>query len=130
MALTLKDNKILAVIKLFRQAFGQYKKQIAGMAALSFFSGILEGVGINAVIPIFSLIAGGSADDAISQTIGRFFSYFNLSYTVKSLLIFMVSLLVLKAFALFITQYLSVRIKADYEKNTRGRLLQSTFGAD
>lgn len=125
-----KDNKILAVIKLFRQAFGQYKRQIAGMAVLSFFSGILEGIGINAVIPIFSLIAGGDADDAISKTIEKFFSYFHLSYTVKYLLIFMVLLFIFKAIVLFITQYLSVRIKVDYEKNTRGRLLRETFAAD
>src|SRR3989344_8042488 len=130
MALTLKDNKILAVIKLFRQAFGQYKPQIAGMAVLSFFSGILEGVGINAIIPIFSLIVGGGADDIISRTIKKFFSYFNLSYTVKYLLIFMVLLFIIKAIVLFITQYLSVRIKADYERNTRENLLKSTFAAD
>lgn len=125
-----KENKISSILTLFRQAFGQYKRQIAGMAALSFLSGILEGVGINAVIPIFSLIAGGDSDDIISQTIKSFFSYVHLSYTVKSLLIFMVLLFIFKAVALFITQYLSVRIKADYEKNTRAKLLQSTLAAD
>ncbi|MEK7646874.1 MAG: ABC transporter ATP-binding protein [Patescibacteria group bacterium] len=100
------------------------------MAVLSFVSGVLEGIGINAVIPMFSLIAGSDADDAISKTIQHFFSYFHLSYTVKFLLIFMVLLFIFKAIALFITQYLSVRIKADYERNTRRRLLQSTFAAD
>lgn len=130
MIIKLKDNKISAVIKLFRQAFGQYKRQIAGIAVLSFVSGILEGVGINAVIPIFSLIAGGDADDVISQTIKTFFAYLHLSYTVKFLLIFMVLLLIFKAIALFITQYLSVRIKIDYERNMRRKLLKETLAAD
>lgn len=130
MALAPKGNKISAVLILFRQAFGQYKRQIAGMAALSFLSGILEGIGINAVIPIFSLVAGGDSGDVISRTIKSFFSYVHLSYTVKSLLIFMVLLFIFKAVALFITQYLSVRIKADYEKNTRAKLLRSTLAAN
>ena len=42
----------------------------------------------------------------------------------------MVLLFIIKAIVLFITQYLSVRIKADYERNTRENLLKSTFAAD
>src|SRR3989344_2054947 len=126
----LKDEKIFRVSSLFKRAFWGYRWQITSITALSFFSGIFEGVGINAVIPIFSLIAGSDANDGISQTIEKFFSYFNLSYTVKTLLIFMVLLFIFKAVALFVTQYMTVRIKSDYERDTRERLLRQTFAAD
>lgn len=121
---------MLKLLYLFKKTFWNYRWQIFAMAILSFVSGIFEGIGVNAIIPIFSLVAGGTSNDVISQTIQKFFSYFHLSYTVKFLLIFMILLFVFKALALFVTQYLSVKIKADYEKNTRSRLLQLTLGAD
>lgn len=125
--MNIQDNKISRIFRLLKTAFWQYKWQVVLMAFLSFFSGILEGVGINAVIPLFSFIEGKGADDIISRAIEKFFLYFNLTFTVKYLLIFISILFIFKAIILFIAKYITNRIAADYEYNTRSELLRLMF---
>ena len=57
----IKEKRISTVIHLSRQAFGRYKLQIIILVILGILSGFLEGIGINALIPFFSLIVGDSA---------------------------------------------------------------------
>ncbi len=45
---------------IFYRAFGRYKGRIAVMVVLGFLGGLFESVSISAMIPLFSLIAGGS----------------------------------------------------------------------
>ncbi len=123
------SGKTFGFFGLFKRTFSQYKWQIASMAILSFLSGILEGVGINTIIPLFSFVdsSQAKATDIVSTTVEKSFLYFNLSYTMKSLLIFIVLLFIVKAVSLFITQYTAVKITADYEKKTRSELLELTL---
>ena len=122
--LLVTDN-IKRTIRLFKDAFGQYKYQILTLGALNFFGGLLEAVGINAIIPIFSIVGGGGATDIVSRTIENFFSYFSVSYTVKNLAIFIILMFVVKAAAVFISKYITVKISADYEENTRSELFKA-----
>lgn len=124
------SNRVFRVVHLIRSAFGQYKRQIIAMAVLSFFSGIFEGIGINAIVPLFSVIQGGSPADVISRSIQKFFLYFDIRYTVKYLLIFIIILFIVKAILYFYTQYITAKITADYERTTRAELLQTTLAAD
>jgi ATP-binding cassette subfamily B protein len=125
------SNRLTTIIQLARQAFGHYKLQIVALAVLGFLTGILEGVGVNAIIPLFSVIIGGQgANDAISQFIARFFSFLNISLSVKYLLIFVVALFIARAFALIITNYIKIKITADYEERTRKDLFSKTLQAD
>jgi hypothetical protein len=50
--------RFLNLFNLLRSAFAKYKWQIVVTAVLNFFSSLLEGIGINAIIPVFSLIYG------------------------------------------------------------------------
>ena len=96
--MTFRENQIFRFFGLLRRAFGQYKRQIAVIAALNFLSGILEGVGINAVIPLFSFINGRVGEiDAISRAIESFFRYFGFQYSVRTVLIFIIVLFLAKA---------------------------------
>jgi len=115
---------------LFRRAFGEYQWHIALMTLLGFVSGTLEGIGVTAIIPLFSFIGGGGeATDSISLAIGSFFRYFHLPYTVKFLLLFMVVLFLAKAVFLLLSQQVTVQIVAGFEKKMRHKLLQTTFSA-
>lgn len=122
-----KEEKIFRILK---SAFGCYKRQIASIAVLGFMSGMLEVVGVNAVIPILSFIQGGEITDGISKAIGNFFFFFHLTYTVKYLLLFIILLFLIKAVFLFFTQYVVANITADYEKITRSELLKLTLAAN
>jgi ABC-type multidrug transport system fused ATPase/permease subunit len=124
-------EKLIAAINLSRKAFGAYKWQILTLTVLGFLNGLFEGIGINALIPLFSFVVGGQnkADDLISQLIERFFLYINVDFTLKYLLIFIVLLFTFKAIALIFFHYIGVRITADYEKRTRSDLFKKTLKA-
>ncbi len=125
----LKDNKIRNIIKLSRQAFCKYKLQIIVLTAFGFLSGILEGIGVNAIIPLFSIIMGRSdeSSDTISRFIEKFFLYFDINFTVKYLLIFISLLFIIRAVALVLSGYVQAKITADYEKQTRNNLFSKTL---
>jgi len=61
MNFVLADNRLATIIALSRQAFGKYKMQIVVLTALGFIGGLLEGIGVNALIPLFSFALGESA---------------------------------------------------------------------
>lgn len=130
--MNLKGSKIIKLFKLFRTAFSSYKWQIILIAFLNLLSGILEGIGINAVIPIFSLVNGrqGGGTDAISQIIEKLFFYFNINFTVKFLLIFITLLFIFRTVILFINQYITVKISTDYVNKTRAELFSAMLASD
>ena len=70
MGIQLKDNKISQIYSFSKRAFVHYKLQIVLLMVLGFVGGILEGVGINAVIPLFSFIVGSDhGNEFMSQAI-------------------------------------------------------------
>ncbi|MDP3935323.1 MAG: ABC transporter ATP-binding protein [Candidatus Giovannonibacteria bacterium] len=127
-----KFNENLTWLNLFKKAFGEYKSEIILLAVLSFFSGFLESIGINAVIPLFSFLSKDQAAgaDFISRAIENFFLYAHLEYTMASLLVFIISLFIIKAAALFWANYVAARTTAAFETKTRNELFSATLKAD
>jgi ABC-type multidrug transport system fused ATPase/permease subunit len=127
-----KDGKkIFEILRLSKLAFWEYRLQILVMIILGFSSGILGGVGVNAIIPFFSFIAGnsGPGDDLISRYIKTFFTFFHIPFTLKYLLIFIVLLFILKAAVSIFSSYVNIRITSGYEQRTRSRLFAATLKA-
>lgn len=131
--MNIRDNRLTKIIRLTDRAFGQYKREILILTILGFFSGILEGIGINALIPLFSFITGKgiAGTDFISRIITDFFKFLNLNLTVGILLTFIILMFVLKSFVTIFVEYIRIKITADYEKTNRSKLfnnvLQSTW---
>jgi len=128
----MKKNKLITIIRLSKQAFGVYKLQIFLLIALGLITGLLEGIGINAVIPIISSITneGLGKIDIISQTIEQAFSYFNIDFSLEYLLIFVCLLFVFKTIALIFCNYIRIKITASYEEQTRNNLFSKTINAN
>jgi len=126
-----KRTNFFAFLKSFHKGFGEYKWKITLLAVAGFFSALLEGIGINAFIPIFSFISGNgnSGDDVISKTIVQAFEYFNIEFRLKYLLILVVLLFVMKTFMVVFADYISIKITADYTEKTRRRVLRHTMKA-
>ncbi|MDP3726661.1 MAG: ABC transporter ATP-binding protein [bacterium] len=121
-------QKILYAFNVFAQAFGAYRLQIGILVGIGFLSGLLEGVGVNALIPLFSfIIEGGGEKDPISRAIEGAFGFFNVDFTLKYILIFIAILFIIKAIILFIGSYIQFKIAYDYEKKTRSELFTKTF---
>ncbi|KKS00018.1 MAG: ABC transporter related protein [Candidatus Magasanikbacteria bacterium GW2011_GWC2_41_17] len=121
-------QKLFNLFSLFRKEYGQYKWSILLLSVLGFLGSILEGVGINAIIPIFSFVNKSSdrGADTISQMIAGFFNFFHLQYTLKTLLLFIIALFVIKAVLMYLTTYIAAQISTCYEKGVRSELFKLT----
>jgi len=128
----LPSNKVINFFKIFYQAYWGYKKQILALTALGFLSTSLEGIGINAAIPIFSFISGtgDKTSDLISSAIEKSFSFFHLSYSLKYLFIFVCFLLIFRVLVLLLSNYIKIKIAAVYEEKTRVELFKLTAEAN
>ena len=124
-----KENKIILNLKLFKRAFGIYRWKIVLLVVTGFLGGLMEGIGINTVIPLFSFIVKGQdkPTDFISVYIEKFFTFFNVSYSLKYLLILIAILFIAKAVMTFLTNYITDRIRTDYIKSTRNKLFNMTI---
>ena len=130
--MSIKKNKLLNIIKLSKLAFGKYKLQIFFLIILGFVTGFLEGIGVNAAIPLISFATkeGPSEADAVSRTIEKAFLYFNIDFSLKYLLIFICLLFVFKAIILIFCNYIRIKISANYEEQTRNNLFSKTINAN
>ena len=52
----IKIERYIRAFRLAKKAFGNYKKQIVALLGLGFLGGLLEGIGVNAIIPLFSFL--------------------------------------------------------------------------
>ncbi len=131
MKLQLRDNRIGAIISLSRRAFGQYKIQIITLTVLGFLSGLLEGIGVNALIPLFSFMMGDGNEttDIITRYIQKFFEMTQFDFNLKYLLVFIVVLFIFKAIIILLFNYIRIKIDTDYEERTRRNLFKSVLGA-
>jgi len=130
--MSIRDNKIIAIIRLSREAYGEYKLQIIALTVLGFIGGILEGIGVNALIPLFSFFVegGDQGTDPISKFLKSSFAYFNIDFSLKQILIFICILFIFKAIVILISNYISIKITSTYEERTRNNLLGKTLKAD
>lgn len=117
-------SRIKSSISIFNKAFGAYKLQVFVLVILGFVGGLLGGIGINVLIPIFSFIVNPEAEmmDPISKLIKNSFLYLDIDFSLKYLLIFCVIIFVVKAIVLIIFSYVTIRIISGYEKKTRTEL--------
>ncbi len=117
---------------LFIEAFHEQKWRVAVLVFLSFFSGALGGVGVTAIIPLFSFVQDGQPGGGgmALQFFQGLFSFLGIPYTLFYLVILIISLFSLKAVVLFVVNYIAADTVMEFEKRTSRRLFAQTFGAD
>ncbi len=121
-------QKVSSGLRLFKKAFKGYIPQMLALTVIGFLSGLLEGVGANALIPLFSFVTGGDkGEDFISKNIENFFGLVGIDFTLSYLLVFIAALFVLKAVVLFIGSYIQLKISYGYEKNNRTELFKRSL---
>ena len=124
-------NKIKEIYNLLVNSYSNYKYGIALLIFSGFFSGLLEGVGVTSLIPLFSLITGKGelGDDVVSRVVQVFFSVLGIEYSLKFLLIFVFLLFLLKFLVEILTVYFSSLINTNYERDIMRKLFQRTVDA-
>lgn len=120
------------VVNLSRRAFRGYKWSLIALAALGILGTLLEAIGVNALIPLFSFFSGetSSPPDFISAKIENLFGLFHIEFSLPNLLILIVLLFFLKACASVYINYIKLSIKTAYERNTMEKLFRSTLAAN
>src|SRR3989344_2189824 len=123
--------QVTKLLRLARKAYAPYKFQILMLTALGFLGGILEGIGINAVIPLLSSVLGlhDAATDTLSVYIKDFFALIHVPFVPRYILAFIVILFIAKAAITLWISYIQLIITSEYERATRAKLFKIVLGA-
>src|SRR3989344_4221811 len=122
-------SKVANILKLLTSAFGAYYKHLIAIVILGFFASLLEGLGISAIIPLFSFVTGGGgfAADTVTHVFSAIFAFAGLPYTFRYLLFFVGILFVVRILSLFAIQNVTARIVLGYERDMRERIFGATL---
>ncbi|HEY4501178.1 MAG TPA: ABC transporter ATP-binding protein [Candidatus Paceibacterota bacterium] len=109
-------NSSLKNISILWHTFRNYHLQIIILVALGIVSAILDGIGINAMIPLISFYTNASSGptDFISQAIQGLFGFFHIPFSFRYLLAFILGLFMLRAVMITMSGYIRGRIGADF----------------
>lgn len=121
---------ILRAMKALRAAYGRYSWHIVLLTVLGVVIGALEGIGVNALIPLLAFATGGaSSDNFILDAVRGSFDAAGIPFTLKFLLIFVCALFVVRAAVSVAAGAISAWIIGAYEERTRTILLRETLAA-
>ena len=121
-----------STIAIFPRAFRGYFTRILLLSVLGFFTGLIEGIGITILIPLFTFFDNSERQptDFISRTIEHFFAFLHIPFTLPAVLLLIIFLFLLKFAVVMLYSYIAVRIRTGYERNTMDQLLKTTLRAD
>lgn len=118
-------------MRLLSSAYRKHGTSILILAGLSFLRSLLEGVGVTALIPIFSLITKSKnlGDDLVSKSVQSLFSYFQIDYSLNFLIILVVVLFLLKFLLTIWADFVTAKIVTQYHEDTMRELFGGTVDA-
>jgi ABC-type multidrug transport system fused ATPase/permease subunit len=124
-------QKIKLATRVLRRVFRRHKKPLILIILLGFLAGLSGGIGIGAIIPLFSVLTGESVGvaDFITQTIEKVFIFLHIPFTLPFLGVLIAFLFVLKAAINFLARYVDGRTTAEYEAVLRSDLFSKTLRA-
>src|SRR3989339_1970377 len=105
-------KKIGEIVRLMWRGYGFYRVQIILLVISGLVGGFLEGVGVNAAIPLFSFLTGGlgRGDDQISKMIVGFFDFLGVPFSLRYLLAFIFVVFALRAIVLLFNNIVKIKI--------------------
>jgi ATP-binding cassette subfamily C protein len=114
-----------------REILGRYPGRFVLILLFGILAGLFGGVGIGALLPLFSFLMEQKIEDTniVTATVQRAFEFLHIPFVLPSLVIFIVILFVSKAIIQFIAKYLYVKTTAEYEEKIRNDLFSRTLNA-
>ncbi len=110
--------------------FGKYRWHIVALTALGFLAAIVEGIGVNAVIPLASFFtSGGVPTDFISRAIQGVFAFIGIPFKFRYLIAFILFMFMVRAVSTVVFGYIRGWISADYYNSESQALLKRAFSA-
>ena len=126
------NNPVVRLVTFVNTHFGSYKFTIVLVAFLSLIGALVEGIGINAIIPLFSFITTAGADptDSISHMTKNAFALFHVQYTFRNIFILIICMFIVKTAVFFVGQYLTLAAQVSYERDRRKDIMRITMESD
>lgn len=108
--------------------FGRYRWHVIALVLFGVISPLLEGIGINAVIPLMSFFMGGGvASNFITEMIQGFFVFLHIPFSFRYLLGFIFGLFILRAVSVVVFGYIRGWINADFLGKESEDIMQRTL---
>lgn len=125
----LKPSRLIYALTLLKKALWDVKFQIIILAILGFISGLLEGIGINALIPLFAFIIKDKSQnmDIVTRFIQNVFGFLHIPFTIIFLIIFITILFIIKSIILYVANYINIAITTEYDKKMKNELFRETL---
>ncbi len=125
------EQKREKTIQVLRKTFGMYRKHLFLLAVLGVLGAVLEGIGVNAIIPLLSFLLGDSAvpTDPISGAIKQVFAFIDVPFSFRFLLVFIAVLFLLRAVAITAFTYIRARITASFRFREINHMFSGTLNA-
>ncbi len=111
------------------RTFSKYRLHIAALVTLGIVGALLEGIGINAVIPLVSFLTGASngITDFITHAIQLLFGFLHVPFIFRYLLTFIFILFILRAISVVAFGYIRGWITADFLSKESEDVLRRTL---
>ncbi len=103
-------------IKTLWKAFGRYRWHVVALVIFGIISALLEGIGINAVIPLMAFFNGGvgGGTDFITRTMQGLFAVLHIPFSFRYLLGFIFFLFIARSVSVVVFGYIRGWINADF----------------
>ncbi len=103
-------------VRVLFRTFKRHRWQFLLLVVFGMLGAVLEGIGINAAIPLVSFFTGvhSGPTDFISKTIESVFGFFYIPFTFRYLLGFILGLFLLRALVVALFGYIRGRVSADF----------------
>lgn len=127
-----KQHTLSSIFKMVRLGFRQSGLRLILILGLGILAGLFGGVGISAVIPLFSILLKDSQieTNTLTNFIQTLFGFLHIPYTLSALVVFVAFLFLAKAVVSFLARYLNLTTAAEYEEKLRKSLFKKTLFAD
>ncbi len=124
-------EKLRQTWQIINRAFRNFRGRFLFIIFLGFCAGLLGGVGISAIIPLFSVLTGQTNQDVdtITRVIEKTFIFFHIPFTLLLLTLFIAVLFVLKAIIQFLVKYTNGKVTAEYEATLRDDIFKKTLNS-
>ncbi len=103
------------------------------LAVITLFIGsLIEGIGIALLVPLLQLVGTGNPDDAqgrVAETTASFFNILNIPFTLGSILIFFLFIILLQQSIMLLQQKISFGTQFKFEASLRESVYKAIFNA-
>lgn len=121
----------LSAVSIIWRTFKKYRLHMGVLVVLGFLGAILEGIGINAAVPLLSFLLDAQSTplDGVTQVLRGAFGLVGVPFTFRFLLGFIVALFLARAVALAVFGYLRGWIIADFLYHETGTVMRKLFAS-